>query len=424
MAEETRESVLQAGEYVVDYAEILQASGSGIDVRNQIDSITIFEDIFSTFITGKLTFRDTQDLPNWLGRGGRDLLRLSIGTPGIDTKYKISGYFFIYKMGDRELVKDRTQMYNMYFMSVEGLTDIQTFISKSFRGTSDKIMQQICKDYLKTEKNVVTEESKEPHRFVSNFWVPSKIANYCAQHARNPDNDSTFLFYENRDGFMFNTIGSMAKQNVIQVFEESDFTNEVTTQRSNQVYFGEVDRNPNLDYKVIQSMKIDVSWDFMRAYSGGAIKSKQVSVDLLTKRYRLNDYKADSKRKLNENSLFRPDVIDSMLPTRLLMYKEYSVTDFGNSTNSEYFQQRISELKLLDGSTVEIEAFGRSDYTVGKKVYLNTNISAPISMEDSSSSFDDLNRSGFYIITAIVHRFTRKEHMVTIELSKESTRNS
>jgi hypothetical protein len=68
---------------------------------------------------------------------------------------------------------------------------------------------------------------------------------------------------------------------------------------------------------------------------------------------------------------------------------------------------------------VEIEVFGRTDYTVGRKVYLDTNKMMPISHKDSD--INDKLLSGYYLISAINHAFTSDKHICTLELIKDST---
>ena len=57
----SEEKIIQAGSYDMKFVDILKANGEAVNIREQIDSITIYEDIYSPFITGKLTFRDTFD---------------------------------------------------------------------------------------------------------------------------------------------------------------------------------------------------------------------------------------------------------------------------------------------------------------------------------------------------------------------------
>ena len=191
----SEEKIIQAGSYDLQFVDILKANGEAVNIREQIDSITIYEDIYSPFITGKLTFRDTFDLPSILGRAGRDLLRFHITTPIVDdASLDIKGTYFIYKAGERELVRDRTQMYNLYFISIESLFDINSQISKRFSGSADEIVKQICTEYLSTTKKVLADQSTEQLRYISNFWTPSKnfAASLPTSRLKEPRNTTSF----------------------------------------------------------------------------------------------------------------------------------------------------------------------------------------------------------------------------------------
>ena len=415
---------IQAGSYDLKFVDILKANGDAVDVRNQIDSITIYEDMYSPFITGKMTFRDTFDLPRILGRSGRDLMRLHITTPIIsDNKLDIQGTYLVYKAGERELVRDRTQMYNLYFISVEALFDMQTQISKKFSGTSDEIVKEICEKYLQTQKKVSVDQSREQIQYVSNFWTPTKNFEFLCQHSRTPDDDSTFLFFENRDGFSFKTVTNISKEPIIQAFFSSDYSIDVAD--GEKYNAGEISRNPTKDYRVIHgSFRVRNLYDFMSAYQNGAIASKMTTYDITKKKVDFPEYRMSSKGILNENSIYRPDVIAASVPIRLSMMKHFSSnSNQKNSTNSGYLQSRIAEMTSLNGSKIEIDVYGRTDYTVGKKVSLSVNATMPIDASTDLSDSEDLNYSGFYLITAIAHTFNRSAHMCTLELSKESTKN-
>jgi hypothetical protein len=129
---ETEDKINQAGEFELLFCEMLFADGEAFDISPQIDGMSIYEDLYSPFLSGRLNLRDSQDLPNFFGRAGRDILRLGIKTKGIEDKKsnKIEGYFHIYKLADREMIGDRMQRYSYYFVSVESLIDTDHFISK------------------------------------------------------------------------------------------------------------------------------------------------------------------------------------------------------------------------------------------------------------------------------------------------------
>ena len=421
----SEEKIIQAGSYDLKFVDILKANGEAVNIREQIDSITIYEDIYSPFITGKLTFRDTFDLPSILGRAGRDLLRFHITTPIVDdASLDIKGTYFIYKAGERELVRDRTQMYNLYFISIESLFDINSQISKRFSGSADDIVKQICTEYLSTTKKVLADQSTEQLRYISNFWTPSKNFEFLSQHSRTSSGDTSFLFFENRDGFVFKTISSLSVQPIIQSFYASDYSIDVDT-NTTSMRLGEVTRNPIKDYRVIHgSFRVKTMYDYMGAQQAGAIASMMTTYDIVKKKIDIPEYRMSSTGILNENSLFRPDVISSTKPMRMHMMKHFSSNSHqNNSTNSGFVQQRVAEMHMLNSSRIEIDVYGRTDYTVGKKVFLGVNSTMPIDRTTDMTDTEDANYSGNYLVTAIRHVFDRTSHISTIELSKESTKN-
>lgn len=421
----SEEKVIQAGSYDLKFVDILKANGESVNVREQIDSITIYEDMYSPFITGKLTFRDTFDLPSILGRSGRDLVRFHITTPiVIDETLDIKGTYFIYKAGERELVRDRTQMYNLHFISIESLFDINSQISRRFAGSADELVKKICSEYLSTTKKIETDPSIEQLRYVSNFWSPTKNLEFLSQHARTGSGDTSFLFFENRDGFVFKTISSLAAQPILQSFFASDYSIDVEA-NSTSMRLGEVTRNPVKDYRVIHgSYRVKTMYDYMGAQQAGAIASKMTTYDMVKKKIDLPEYRMSISGILNENSLFRPDVINSTNPVRMHMMKHFSSNAHqNNSTNSGFAQQRVAEMHMLNSSRIEIDVYGRTDYTVGKKVFLGVNATKPIDRTTDIADTEDTNYSGNYLITAIRHVFDRTSHISTIELSKESTKS-
>jgi hypothetical protein len=50
-------------------------------------------------------------------------------------------------MSERSLAGDRMQLYTYHFMSLEFMTDMNTHISKAFKGTGDAIFKEIANTY-------------------------------------------------------------------------------------------------------------------------------------------------------------------------------------------------------------------------------------------------------------------------------------
>lgn len=418
--------IYQAGEYNLEQACILfLGTDDAVDVASHIEQINIYEDIYSPFISGQITLRDTLDLPNIFGRSGKDVLLLKIRTNGLPDipKNVIFGSFHIYKMGERSLAGDRMQLYTYHFMSLEFMTDMNTHISKAFKGTGDTIFKEIANTYYTKDqsqiRNFIADQSTANIKFIQNFWTPSKCIQYAAQHQVQSNQNYPFVFFENRDGFCFKDLYRLYQQEVIQVFVESDFSADVSNEKLDSGY---TKRDPERDFQVVHETRVDTMFDYLVDKTAGAIRQKLTTYDLLKKEFVITDYKMRVAGRLNENPLYAGSVVETTEPARMYMSKYYDNVDFGNSTNSAYIQSRMSDMRLLNAAKLEIDVFGRTDYTVGKIVYYAANIKAQILKDTPAEEYTDKIYSGRYLITAINHRFDRSRHLATIELSKESSK--
>lgn len=414
-------AVAQAGQVEILACQILQANGEGLDILSLVEKVTLFEDIFSPFVSGELVLRDTYDIPNALGRSTRDLLRLEIQTPGMDEK--ISGYYILYKMTDRQLASDRSQLYTYHFASEELIYDVQRQIAKTYKGTGDTIISSILESKLGSAKKFQFDKPANSLHYVSNYWSPVKNIRYIIENSTEGGNAS-YVFFENREGFNFKSLTKMVDQpEVMQYFVASDFIAEPDTTNPNSIRFGAVARNPNIDYQIIREIRVDSSFDYLDFLAKGGARTKLVTHDLTTKKYEETNFvlTSDGHKLLNQNRFLEDTVISNTEPILMTASKAYGANGAGDKTNTRFLQKRISQMAQFQGFRMEIDVFGRSDYTVGKKVYLEINQTRKIGVEETQDEFLDKNYSGFYIVSKLAHHIGRKEHMTTIELIKDST---
>lgn len=111
-------------------------SDKTFNVANQLLTIQIFEDMFSPFITGSLIFQESLDFASNFPFIGEEVIDLKVFTPTLDKANPkggvIEGRFYIYKMADREEISERSTVYQLHFISIEAIADINTKISKGY----------------------------------------------------------------------------------------------------------------------------------------------------------------------------------------------------------------------------------------------------------------------------------------------------
>jgi hypothetical protein len=408
-------SLTAAGEYAIEEASMQTQEGVALNFTKQISGIEIFEDLFSPFISGNLYVKDTFDLPNLFGKSGMNVLRLRISTPSLPDESNIDGYFHVYKMSDRVESKKREQTYMLRFISIESLYD-QKRISSSFKGAPHTIVKDILEKRLRTNKKFKFSETNNDIAFVSNFWTASKSIAYLSEHAKRKSGVSNFLFFENRDGFNFINVSDLIETPPIQVFDNFDH---IATPISSDGH--SVGLDVAKSYRNVLEIRADTVYDYMSDYDAGMIKTRLYIADPIQKRFSVRNYSlnADKSPTLNESLTYSNNVINLSEPLIAAKTRFYNNHGAGDTSNVEIIQNRVAQLRKLQSMKVEIEVFGRTDYTVGRKVYLDTNKMMPISHKDSD--INDKLLSGYYLISAINHAFTSDKHICTLELIKDST---
>jgi hypothetical protein len=420
MSTQITESIRFAGDVNIRRLEIVSSANYKVDVTNQLIGAEIYEDIFSPFITMAITIKESQDFINALPLRGEEILNMEISTPSFKTDKAISGKFYIYKLSDRQMINDRNVVYTIFCISYEALLDLNTKHSKGFGGNISEIAKKhIGIDGLNTSKNVNVEPTKNNIKYVSNFWSPIKNLNFLATAAANTNGSANYIFFENRSGFNFVSLDSLYTASPYQKFIKDNYVRDPNGQR-----------NVERDYQRIIDFKVKVSYDALKSTNNGAYRSRIYAYDLVKKKYYAKDYDALSNFK-NEVHLNAEPLYTSMKPisgvnaifNEIRHYSSHN--GFADTSSINTQQQRNSKLGLLRSSVVEISVFGRTDYTVGQKVYLEIPKAAVITDSDQMTTNNekgiiDAAHSGYYIVTAINHVINRNDHTCVMELSKES----
>ena len=408
-----------AGDVSIDKVKIITAKGFYQDVGAQVINIQFYEDLFAPFITGSLILKDSLDLVNLFPFIGEEYLELEISTPTLD-KNNIKGKYYIYKMTNREMSGDKSVVYQLHFISVEAVVDLNKKTSRVFGDKISKMIEPFIKDKtfgLESDKKVFIEETLNNTKYISNYWTPIENIMYLADTAINTNRSPSYVFFENRDGFYFISLEKLYTAGVFQDFVYDKYT------RDDRAGGGSV-RNPEKDFKRILEISIPTAFDYMDRIRSGMLSSRQVSYDVTKKTYSAKNYnmfqRFEQQKHLNkypinsDRSIFRA-------ASRIINYPKNfgNFNGFGDVTNAKSNQERISLLKLAEANKINITVPGRCDYTVGQKIKLDLKRIEPLSKKDGDTT--DKMFSGNYIIAAINHYVDREKHECYMEIIKESS---
>lgn len=411
-----------AGDVNINNITIVGKGGNSLNITNLLVKIQVFEDMFSPFITGTIVLKDSLDLVNFFPFIGEEFLFLDITTPSFDTDDKkvIRDNFYIYKMSDREQIVENSVVYTLHFINLDVLKDLNTSLSQPFSGTGTEMIARVVGSYLGSSKPVATaEQTTNKTKFIACNWSPIKTINYICKNSQS-GNRSDYVFFENKYGYNFTTLGNlMTSQPVYQEFKYTQKVRDISA--GGQSY-----KDLNADYSRIRNYRLPVGFDYIDRVRNGALASKLITHDYVTKKYSAKNFAAplvwSAFPHLNRFPPFTQNVPFNTSGVQIMEAKHWGIfAGEGDITNTKAIQTRLSLLKLAESFKFEMEVPGRTDYTVGMKV----NVLIP-STEPSGGAETPLEQnvdkmfSGNYLISAINHSITRDSHTCVMELIKDS----
>lgn len=416
-----KNSLRFAGDVSIDRVVLVTSRGAYQEIQGQVLQIQIFEDLFSPFITGILSLKDTLDLTNVLPLIGEEFLELRVSTPTLHGA-KIDGKFHVYKMADKIVVGDRAAGYELYFMSVESLVDTNKKTSKVYSGKISDIVPTFIKDPmdgLESTKKLLVEETRNSIKYISNFWSPVKNITFLTENAISQSQSPSYLFFENRDGFNFKSLELLYDGKVFQQFIFDKYTRDEFPLGGNVLNIDE-------DFKRISEYELPVSYDYLDRLRSGMMSSRLMSYDSTKKTYTVRNYSAssrfESQKHLNPHPLFSTKATFRSNARQFIYPRAFETfTSFGDTTNARIVQERNSFIKMAEANKMTIRVAGRLDYTVGRVVTVTMNKMQPIRQRESQKDIIDKVNSGKYLISAINHIITSQGHECTVELIKDSS---
>ena len=411
-----------AGDVSIEKIELISANGFGQEITNQVIAIGIYEDLFSPFISGVIAVKDSLDFINLFPLVGEEYVNIKVHTPSFQGEgLAIDDQYVVYKLTNRVQTGDRNMVYELHFISREALVDMNKKISKAYEGKVSDIANTIIKDTtygLESKKKVNIEETPNGTKYVSNFWSPVKNLNYLSENAKTIEGSPNYLFFENRDGFNFLSINKLNGQGFVQEFVYDSFRREINANCSSK-------RDVSEEYKRITTIEIPTLYDYIDRSSSGMFASQQLSYDMLTKQYKVRNYDMldDWSNHVHLNEYPPVSSNNIVRPSQLLMNSKNYYANFNgytDTTNNSFSQKRLSLLKQMESTKINITVPGRTDYTVGDKVKVLLNKFNPIKKADLDTDITDNIFSGYYLISSINHQIDRERHECYMELIKDS----
>ena len=439
----SKETLVHAGDYVLESLTLSsQTRGVSADISEFMLELNIYEDLFSPCMTGNLVVADAANLISNFPILGNEYITVKLRTPTLeDTPDNvIEKTFQVYAIYDRILNDDRSQYYNISFMSIEGYENQTTVVTKAFSGSTDEVAQTLYEEYLEYDRPLVILDTPHTSRikYVSNHWSPFKNMNFITKTAKGSTlKGSDYLFFETNKAFYFASIEGLIASQKEAVFDEYVFErNDANMPRriTDVGYTG--NRLPD-SVTAIENLKMLTTIDTLESNRRGAFAASIDGYDLYTKkvinvssRFNFPDFvKTGSKSVIPSTLLKNPKAHKEFYSHNTGLFNDFGLTDeedlpAGNTASniSTKLLNRRGYLSSFDNNKFEVVLPGRTDIQVGNVISL-LYPSAEAPSDDETSVLDPL-LSGFYIISAIHHQFDTNRHIMTTEIIKNGYENS
>ena len=467
------ETLQFAGEFRLDKCELISSSGVSADISKIIAEINIFEDIFSTSLTGSIIISDTNNLVDNMPIIGQEYISLRITTPSMeqDAIDFTENVFCVYEMGGRTPSGSNSEVVELKICSPELLRNERTRISKSYEETADQIVKSIMENekYINTKKDLYLEPTLGIRKILSPNYHPYKLKQRLTRESMSAKNDSPhYLFFENINGFHFRSLQSLYDDGIQGEFHFGD-------KGSDEEYTSSSDAGQLVQsYKRMINFKVPSKNNSLFDIKGGMLGSKLIMHDIYNKKYQTSTFSYfddhDKHERLEENSspkynnvlIDEENTVGNFTDSRIHLHPTSVTTDdrdaqytklppptvdelveqgvdrglaraavdeeekrveedpdFMSNRADKWLlqrQQRIHELN--NGMTINMSVHGNTTLTVGQVI----SVSLPVFGVDHEDTRISKHQSGLYLINKLRHTFNppTRTHTISLQATKDS----
>jgi len=446
MADTFLPSLQKAGSVNIQEIKLLSSNNVEIDLNEFLVEVNLYEDIFSSHLYGDIFLSDSRNLIDLLPIIGEEYLNLTFFTPGFE-QYKIQKTFRVFRLSNRQIVRDNnTQTFVLHFASIELFYDMLLPLYKSFTGKITDLVEEIFFEYVAESRNLVLNDNGSSDfsttntpltiindtsnsvKFVSPGWSPFKCINWLASKSIPKEGVSkNFLFWESNKSFYFGSIEYLFKdalenKNIVGVYSYSPNNN-----KNNK------DRDVAKEMFTITDIEMVQTTDHVKNYTNGYLANRLITLDLFNKKYEFFDYDYVEEYKKSYHTSGQGDKAVPVFVSESPRNFSSSISFYpvnpklfnsfpGNVSEKigEIHGNRKSTLLDLTNLKLNITVPGRSDVEVGNLIYIKFPALGPAIESDANKEHIDRSYSGYYLITAIHHRLTGLEHVMIMEVVKDS----
>ena len=425
-----------AGEYHLKELLVHTSSGNILNLTKAVQSIDIFEDMFSTSLSGSITILDVDNIAENGPVIGQEYMTLKITTPSLDEQEInfTNSSFAIYKVTVRESISQDTQLLALSFISPELLRDKRVRVSKSYTDSIDRIVESVLTDarYINTNKDVYIEPTSGIRKIISPNLHPYAFINNLMQESVTAKNSAPyFFFFENLKGIHFKSFDRILSEDSIGEFNVGN----LASLENKSV-------NPEKDFSRAIEFQVNSNNDILLNTLGGMLGSSTIKYSIYNKSYeRLRyNYFIDFEKfpRMDDNPLYNDNEIDkfsnnvgSFGDAKIYLHPTTGSGDFDtshtnptssysyapNKVNDSILFRRAKLMELNSAVNITMKINGNTTIAAGQTI----DLTVPVVGRTHEAKNDEYY-SGRYLVTMVRHTFFQpdKKHEIILTASKDS----
>lgn len=404
--------ILNASDYKIKSFMLYTSDGQAVDLTNLIIELNIYEDLFSSTMSGEVLLSDALDMMSIFAVHGNEYLKLSIDKPSLD--HPIEKTFRVYSIKNRTYGTSQTLNYVINFCSEENILSSSLKISKSYKGKRiSEMVYDIATNYLLIDPSrLVVEDTEGAFDIIIPNMDPLQAINWLATRAY-AQNKSVYMFFENRDGFNFVSYETLAGYPTYTKYFKS-------------AKFGD-DNLKNA--KIFTYLNAVEDFNIMKGIRYGSYSSSVIRYDIINRQFQSTLYNAyDFKSKLLNKELLVNRATNRLgfnLYDSYLNSIKYVITnDADPYVNPMSFELWLGPTIAKMGQITNFKMVGTLPGDVMLKVGATIDVEIPNMVSQGQSYEINEYRSGKYLISAVNHKFMAptfgKAYNTTIEFMTDS----
>ena len=396
--------------------------GGSVDIMHKVKHISIFEDMYSPFMSGYLRVVDAHNLINHFPIVGQETVEIKFKTPGFNKDFTTLS-MDLHGIDGRTKSNDfKSEIFDLKLIS-KGFRQSKTRkISKAMTGRISDMISEIASEYLSGSSTTIL-KTKGDYKFVIPNWEPLRTIEWLAERSLSDSSphNANYMFFERQDGYFFMPMGEMTKVSPKYAYDIVPTAISPNAETSGNVY---------KQFYNIQDLKIPKSFDRLEELCDSMYSSNLIVHDIVDKDYTVT---ANTYIKSFEDSSHcekfpylpienryssNPSAISYVSTRHTGLHDDYPE----GQDSEEWLLKRKSTLKSFDTNKIKMVVAGNSSLKVGDMVRVRIPSSEPVKKNDAE--WYDKNISGKYLITGVRHQIdimgSNPEYKTVVEASRDS----